>query len=174
MISYPDPGKICVLVNHQQEPFGMGGPTSPGGRGKEFGANSKMRMYRKDSKFDSGAFLAELKIEKLRWGGTDRERTGRVFIIPGYGIARGITAVLDADALDLVTRSGGWVKYKDESEEFVSTGYRFNALMEEELAGNMEPFEPIFKLLEEHYEGIPADSTGNGEDVPDTEDAEGG
>jgi hypothetical protein len=127
-----------------------------------------MKMYRKDSKFEYGAFKAEVRIEKLRWGGTDRERVGSVIVIPGVGVAKGMTAMQDCVDLDLAER-GAWVKVDGKS-----IGYRLTQLIEEELDGNLEPFKVFNELLEEHYEGISTDTAGNGEDVPEPENGEGG
>jgi hypothetical protein len=173
LITHPDPGKIAILVNHKLAPMGPGRSYSPGGRGKGFAANTVINMFRKDNNFNYGAFHAKLNIEKLRWGGTDRERDANIFIIPGVGVAKGMTAVIDAVEFGLAER-GSYVKYKD-GDKMVSCGYRINELVEADMNYQTEPFEPFHKVLEEHFnERVSDDSTGDGQDVHSPEEAEGG
>ena len=84
-------------------------------------------------------------VEKLRYGG--RGRKFKVFIVPGFGIRPNLTAVQDACDLGLATR-GAVVKIGDTSMGYISK------LVEDDLEGRDEKFEPFFDALRKHRESV--------------------
>lgn len=132
--------KAVFIVNHVLSRMGGRGHYSPGGDTKDFAFSSRNWMYRVDSQFPDGCFQAEIKLEKLRWGGTHKDRKGIVFIIPGLGVARGMTAMLDCVRLGLAKR-GNVVKIGSKSMG------RISKLIEHEREGNMNKFNPFFEEL---------------------------
>jgi recombination protein RecA len=133
--------KVVLVVNHVLSVVGGRGHYSPGGDTKNFAFSSRNWMYRVDSQFPDGCFQAEIKLEKLRRGGTHKDRKGIVFIIPGIGVARGMTAMLDCVRLGIAKR-GTTVKIGDKSVGRIST------LIKHEMDGNYNKFKPFFEELE--------------------------
>jgi RecA/RadA recombinase len=153
LMVYHNPPKTALMVNHVF--VGMGstrGHYTPGGRVKGHAANFRLYMWREET-FDDGSFLANVKVEKLRWGGVRRDQQGLVYIIPGLGVSPEMTAIFDAKNLGLVKR-GTHIKYlimKDGKETWKSAGY-LKKLREAAKEGNKKPFKPILKLLEDYKE----------------------
>ena len=143
LMVHNDPPKLGIMVNHILANLSSRGHYTPGGRGKSHASTFRLWMWRKDSKFEYGAFQAEVKTEKLRWGGTSSEHTGIVFIIPGVGISRGFTALLDCVRLGIATR-GSVVKIGDQSHGRIGT------LLKAARDQKDNKFEPFYKALEEY------------------------
>ncbi len=143
-----DEPKVVFIVNHRLAGMSTRGHYTPGGQTKTYDCAARLFMYRYDNDFKDGCFQAEIKVEKLRWGGTHKEKKAQVFIIPNVGVAPGMTAMLDCCRLGLAKR-GAVVKYKaTKSGETVwnSVG-RIGTLIDAEREGNMKKFTPFFKLL---------------------------
>jgi RecA/RadA recombinase len=140
--------KAVFIVNHVLANLSSRGHYTPGGKTKGYAANVRLYMWRNEN-FDDGCFQAKMKVEKLRFGGTNKDRVGQVFIIPGVGVAAGMTAVFDCVNLGLAKRESV-VKYKAEkSGEVVwNSAGRIGTLIEAERKGDMKKFKPFFKLLE--------------------------
>lgn len=138
-----DPPKIGFMVNHILANLSSRGHYTPGGRGKSHASAFRLYMWRKDNKFDYGAFQAEVKTEKLRWGGTSKEHTGIIFIIPGLGISKGFTALLDCVRLGIANR-GSVIKIGDTSMGRIGT------LLKAAKEGNEKKFEPFHEALENY------------------------
>jgi RecA/RadA recombinase len=151
LMVHNDPPKLGIMVNHILANLSSRGHYTPGGRGKSHASTFRLYMWRKDNKFDYGAFQAEVKTEKLRWGGTSSEHAGIVFIIPGVGISRGFTALLDCVRLGIATR-GSVVKIGDQSQGRIGT------LLKAARDRNDKKFEPFYKALE-GYNGGDTDTT---------------
>lgn len=135
--------KAVFIVNHVLSRMGGRGHYSPGGDTKNFAFSSRNWMYRVDSQFPDGCFQAEIKLEKLRWGGTHKDRKGIVFIIPGIGVSVEMTLLLDCVRLGLATR-GTVVKVDGKS-----CG-RIGKLIEHAREGNTSKFNPFRDALDEH------------------------
>ena len=148
-----EPPKLGVMVNHILANLSSRGHYTPGGRGKSHASTFRLYMWRKDNKFDYGAFQAEVKSEKRRWGGTSKEHTGIVFIIPGVGVSRGFTALLDCVRLGLATR-GSVVKIGDKSHGRIGT------LLKAARDQNDKKFEPFYNALEGYSEGESDNTAG--------------
>lgn len=173
MVSYPDPAKIAIMINHKKQTLGgMAGSYTPGGRAKSHAAGVRIDMFRKDNKFEYGAFQAKISVQKLRQGGTDRDREGNVFIIPGVGVAKGMTAVMDCLMLEEAKREA-YVKIKS-GDEMVSSGFRIGQLVKADLEHDEKPFAPFHEILEGYYERASANIAGNGETVSGKGENNGG
>ncbi len=153
LIIIDDP-KVVFLVNHRLAGLSTRGHYTPGGKTKSYASNVRLFMYRYDNDFKDGCFQAEIKVEKLRWGGTHKEKKGQVFIIPGVGVAPGMTAMLDCCRLGLATR-GAVVKYKatKSGETVWNSAGRIGTLIDAEREGNMKKFTPFLKILKEVRDG---------------------
>lgn len=139
--------KIAIAVNHlyeqmQQRP-GQYGPVhyTPGGLAKEYAATARLRVWRAETDFPEGCFLADIACEKLRFGGQSKERRARVFFIPGLGVSPEMTAVFDCFALGIVER-GATVRIGRKS-----FGYLKKDLLRAAISGDKERFAPFFGLL---------------------------
>lgn len=144
----PDP-KIAVYVNHIHSVIGGRGHTTPGGETKKFGATVRLWMFRADSDFEHGAFEAQIRVEKLRWGGHG-DRIASVFIIPGIGIHLGCTAMIDCLRLGLAKREAVVrVKAIIKGEEEWKSAGRINALVQAAVNGDDAKFNPFYRALEE-------------------------
>ena len=145
-----DEPKVVFIVNHRLAGMSTRGHYTPGGQTKTYACNARLFMYRYDNEFQDGCFQAEVKVEKLRWGGTHKEKKAQVFIAPGIGVMPGMTAVLDCCRLGLATR-GATVKYKatKSGEDVWNSAGRIGTLIDAERAGDMKKFTPFLKLLKE-------------------------
>jgi len=85
------------------------------------------------------AYVIRGRVEKLRYGGRGREF--KIVIIPNYGVRPNLTALIDAVDIGIVER-GATVKINGESLGYISK------LVEADLNGADEVFEPIHKALE--------------------------
>ena len=97
-------------------------------------------MWRKDNDFPDGCFQAEMKLEKLRYGGTRRDELAQVFIIPGLGISVGLTAVFDCFRQGLASR-GAIVKLGDKSHG------RIGVLIDAARKSDNDVFQPFVEAL---------------------------
>ena len=165
LIVYHTPPKAVILVNHSLQSFGVGGHYSPGGKTKNFARGVALYMYVNDRQFPYGCWQIEVRVEKLRVGGTYKERIGQVFFIPAFGVAPHMTAVMDCFRLKLANRTGGWVRYK-EGDEWVVVG-RMAELIEAEMEGNTEIFEPFHALLRDYEKQLLEDNDGQEADRGD-------
>jgi hypothetical protein len=93
-----------------QQIIGGRGFTTPGGQTKNYTANIRVWLQRIDNDFPVG-FLAEARVQKLKFGGANPERKGLVFFVPGFGVSKEMTDVFDCVSLGIVER-GATVKLK--------------------------------------------------------------
>ena len=129
------------MINHQLQNLGGYGMNRPGGAGKDYGAGVRVHLAR-EKIFDDGSFLLKGTIKKLRWmgGGTDNEFQ---FVSKvGYGLHRGLSAIIDCKELGLLTMDKGIVKTKE-----VSHG-RFSGFLQN--YDDNEKFRPFYELIEKH------------------------
>lgn len=147
-----DTPKLCIAVNHVLQSLSSRGWYTPGGRGLSHYAGVRLWMWRNET-WDDGTFQSKIKVEKLRWGGKAKDRgEAQVIIIPGHGVAKGMTAVFDCINLGLAQRpKGGYIKYKamKAGEELWNSAGRLTELIDKEKEGDMAKFNPFFKLLKE-------------------------
>ena len=136
--------KLMVYINHTHPNIGGRGFITPGGNTKTYLANTRVwiRVVDSDRPTATGNFLAEAKVQKLKHGGTHAERRGWIYFVPGYGVARGMTAVFDCNKFGLADL-GAVVRLDGESHG------RLRQLIAAELAGEHEVFEPFHAALKE-------------------------
>ena len=134
--------KLMVYINHTHPNIGGRGFITPGGNTKTYLANTRVwiRVVDSDRPTATGNFLAEAKVQKLKHGGTHAERKGWIYFVPGYGVARGMTAVFDCSKFGLADL-GAVVRLDGESHG------RMRQLVAAELNGEHEVFEPFHKAL---------------------------
>lgn len=134
--------KLFIFINHTQPNIGGHGFVTPGGETKTYIANTRIwiRVVDSDRPLGTGNFLAEARIQKLKHGGTHANRKGLIYFIPGYGVARGMTAVFDCDKFGLVDL-GTVVKLNGESHG------RLRQLVDAEMNGEHKVFEPFHAAL---------------------------
>jgi RecA/RadA recombinase len=92
----------AIAINHVHQVIGGRGHITPGGERKGFLAGLRLMLwtdevFRVDEE-DKGSpilgFLVRGQVEKLRFGG--RGRTFSFYIVPGYGVHEGVSAMFDA------------------------------------------------------------------------------
>ncbi|MEK7178159.1 MAG: hypothetical protein AAB721_00670, partial [Patescibacteria group bacterium] len=149
--------KLCFYINHVHPNIGGHGFSTPGGVTKGYVANVRVWLQRIDNDIPdgSGNFLAEARVQKLKHGGTNPERKGLVFFIPGFGISKEMTNVFDCIRLGLAER-GAVIKLskfdiKKGKDEMVSMG-RIGDLVEkaQEPTKHVELFKNFSEALIRH------------------------
>ena len=99
--------KLIFFINHVHPIMGGGkGYDTPGGQTKKYAANIRVWLQRIDNKVPegSGNFLAEARVQKLKVGGTHKDRRGLVYFIPGYGVSKEMTDVFDCVGVGIAKR----------------------------------------------------------------------
>jgi RecA/RadA recombinase len=134
---------VVFFVNHVHPNIGSRGHLTPGGRTLKHAAGYRL-MLRRIEGFDNGASVVEVKAEKKRLGGVTKDR-GRFVIIPGIGVSREMSAIIDCVELGLATR-GNTIKLDGKSFGYISK--LVLAASEEE--PDIEKFEPFFMALENY------------------------
>lgn len=135
--------KIFFLVNHQYAAMGGKGHTTPGGDGMKFAAALRLTVWKAET-FANGAFAMRVKAEKMRYGGIVPKATALIGIVPGMGVSRNMTMLLDAlDAKLLERDSRGFVRIDGKSIG------RIGKLIED--ANKDELFVGIDQLLKEGF-----------------------
>jgi len=103
-----DDPKLVFFINHVHEKIGgrHSGWVTPGGVTKNYAANVRVWLQRIDSKVPEGRgnFLAEARIQKLKFGGTHAGRKGLIYFIPGYGVSTEMTDVFDCVTVGVAKR----------------------------------------------------------------------
>jgi len=90
-----DAPKSVFIINHKLK--GMDGPYSvvtPGGDTIKFGCAVRLNVTRSET-FDDGSFEAEIRVDKMRFGGKNKHRLGRMIVLPGMGISVDMTTAFD-------------------------------------------------------------------------------
>ena len=120
--------KLFIYINHVHPNIGGRGFSTPGGVTKSYTANVRLWLQRiaNDIPEGSGNFLAETRVQKLKFGGANPERKGLVFFIPGFGISKEMTDVFDCIRVGIAER-GATIKLKQYNDkkgkdEMVSMG----------------------------------------------------
>jgi hypothetical protein len=100
--------KLCFYINHVHAKIGgrHSGWITPGGVTKNYAANVRVWLQRIDSKVPEGRgnFLAEARIQKLKFGGTHAGRKGLIYFIPGFGVSKEMTDVFDCVEVGVAKR----------------------------------------------------------------------
>lgn len=137
----------AFIVNHSLPIMGAKGHRTPGGAKINFLSRTAIYLYHKESFSDKktgqlfGSLMAT-KVEKLTYGGKGRE--GLMFMIPGFGVSKEMTAIFDCFVLGLAER-GNTVMINGKSLGYISK------LLDAATKGKYEVFEPFFEQLK-YYE----------------------
>lgn len=132
-----DDPKLCIWINHVYSPIGgrSRGYETPGGWTKKYGASIRVWLQRieNDVPKGTGNFIAEAKVQKLKWGGAKPTSKGLIYFIPGYGVSKEMTDVFDCVNEGLAKREATikLKKFNDKKgeDEWVSMG-RLGQLVE--------------------------------------------
>lgn len=143
--------KTILMINHWYPKLGGYGYDTPGGEAKKYLASVRIKLERKET-FPEMSYVLLGKVVKNRWGYQDR--TFNAFILAGFGLHAGMTALWDCVCLKLIKRGKSGLMYG--SENMGKLGQLAKAAKE----GKNELFTPFFTILE----------TYNGKD--ETEDKE--
>ena len=147
--------KWYFVINHTSPNIGGQGFTTPGGRKTKYLAIVRAWIRRIDSDYPEGTgnFVAEVAIQKLKYGAKGRK--GWVYFIPGYGVSREMTAVLDCIKLE-IAKADNTVKLHvmdgdDKEWKWMSQG-RISTLAEKALEPekHKKTFQPFFDALEKY------------------------
>ncbi len=115
--------KLCFYINHVHPNIGSHGYSTPGGMTKMYASNVRVWLQRIDSKVPegSGNFLAEARVQKLKFGGANPKRKGLVYFIPGFGVSKQMTDVFDCIGQGIAKREATvkLKQYDDKKGDFV-------------------------------------------------------
>lgn len=144
----------AVVVNHVHGIMGGRGHTTKGGERLKFLAGlramiwSSENFYKgEDEKIPLG-FLVRGQMEKLRFGGKGREF--QFYIVPGFGVHEGVSAMFDCLELGLAEKDGqGRVKLDGKS-----LGYIKSDLLTYAAEGKFRKFYPFIDLIQKQYEKV--------------------
>lgn len=155
----------AIAINHVYPSMGGRGHTTPGGERKGFLAGLRLMLwtdevFRVDDE-DKGSpilgFVVRGQVEKLRFGG--RGRTFTFYIVPGYGVHEGVSAMFDAfemtyrmkkTPLDyLKAERGARVKLNGKS-----LGYLKKDLLSYALEGKRRKFYPFQEAMSRFVEDV--------------------
>lgn len=134
--------KNLYVVNHVNAVIGGRGHSTPGGDELKFLAAVRLMIWQDEvitnSKGDAIAFVSKGVVEKLRYGG--KGKNFKFVVIPGYGVSKELTALVDCVDLGLATRKTV-VKVGEESIGYLSK------LVESAQSGYSKTFQPFFDAL---------------------------
>jgi RecA/RadA recombinase len=137
---------ILFVINHKYAIIPGMGSTTAGGNVLKNAAVLRANIWIDESITDSDKNLLASVVtgvtEKLRYGGA--KRRFKFVIVPGVGVSRNLTAVIDCVDLGLATR-GATMKIGE-----TSMG-RISALIEQE--SNDKKFEPFYNELVKYADG---------------------
>ena len=150
-INSEEEDKLFIVVNHMLQDMGGYGKISPGGDTLKFGINARLWIKRADAStpLPSGAFEAEIAVEKLRFGGKNKDRKGRVVILPEVGVSPELTAAFDCMELKLARRQAGtgMVQYLGADGNWVDVDLLKNLIVELLNGKGKEAFQPFYDIL---------------------------
>jgi RecA/RadA recombinase len=139
----------AFVINHAYQVIGGRGHTTAGGVVLGALAGVRIHMWAKETFMSSDdedakplGFLVAGQVEKLRFGG--KGRTFQFYIVPGYGVHPGVTAMMDCFTYGFAER-GSRVKMDDKSY-----GYLKADLLTYAAEGKTRKFTPFVDKLE-HY-----------------------
>ncbi len=148
-LAIKDRPSSAFIINHVHGIMGGKGHTTAGGETLKYHATVRMMLWtdtiwRESSESDSPVlgFQVGGQVEKLRFGG--RGDKFKFFIIPGYGIHIGASAMFDCFDLELADQ---WNTVKIGTK---SLGYIRKDLLTYAADGKHRKFDPFLELLEKH------------------------
>jgi len=148
--------KTILMINHWVPKLGGYGYDTPGGEAKKYITSIRIKLQRKET-FPDMSYALVGTVVKNRWGYADRQF--HVFMLAGYGLHAGMTALWDCVMLKLVKRTKVGITLDKENLGKLGSFAKAAKL------GQSEVFEPFYKLLEgQHGKDDTEDTDGNGVD----------
>jgi len=132
--------KTIIAINHWRPTMSGRGWESPGGIVKNYLLTVRILLKRVEE-FPDGSYILQGKAEKNRWGYSDR--LFFVFMLAGYGLHAGLSAVWDCVILKVAKYENGTIKIGTQSYGRLST------LVKSAKAG-----EDIFKPFKDELEKL--------------------
>jgi hypothetical protein len=140
---------IGIVINHVHSVIGGRGHVTAGGEALKYLAASRVMIWPTERFTETNehgeepiGFLVSGKLEKLRYGGPGREF--QYYIVPGYGVHEGASAMFDCFSLGLAKRDTT-VKLDGKS-----MGYLKKDLLLYAHEGKQRKFEPFVEALKAH------------------------
>lgn len=149
-----DSPSLCIVINHVHSIIGGRGHVTAGGENLKYLAASRVMIWNNETitaEEDAGSefpigFLVSGKLEKLRYGGRGREFS--YYIVPGYGVHEGASAMFDCFNLGLAER-GATVKIDGKS-----LGYLKKDLLSYAYEGKQRKFDPFKEELQKYEDSM--------------------
>lgn len=144
---------LAIVINHVHSIIGGRGHVTAGGESLKYLAASRVMIWPSErftqgddgSEFPIG-FLVSGKLEKLRYGGPGREF--QYYIVPGYGVHVGATAMFDCFNLGIAKRDTT-VKLDGKS-----MGYLKKDFLDYAHEGKDRKFDPFIEALKIHEDSM--------------------
>jgi recombination protein RecA len=156
---------LSIVINHVLPVLGGRGHTTAGGEALKFLATMRIMIWSRETFTFSEddprpiGFLVDGKVEKLRFGG--KGRSFQYYIVPGYGVHTGASAMFDCFELGLAER-GATVKLDGKS-----LGYLKKDLLSYAEEGKHRKFEPFREAIQQYEETIRLQEVVQEEEVVD-------
>lgn len=142
---------FALAINHVHSNLGYPGQSTPGGQTPKYLSANRVKV-RRDTTYPDGSFTIEGTVVKNRFG--VEKRIFWVFVLGGYGVHKGMSAVIDCQKLGLVKKPKG-----ARSWAWVDTGEKVPTdatLVKAARAGETEVFLPFYAALQKS--GVVAES----------------
>jgi hypothetical protein len=110
--------KTILAINHWRPTMSGRGWESPGGIVKNYLLTVRILLKRVEE-FPDGSYILQGKVEKNRWGYSDR--IFHVFMLAGHGLHKGLSSVWDCIVLKLAILKNGVVYIDTQSYGRLST-----------------------------------------------------
>lgn len=145
LLGHLDRGKpfFAIAINHVHPNLGTVGTTTPGGNTPKYLSANRVRVKR-DHTYPDGSFTIEGTVIKNRFG--VEKRVFWVFVLGGYGVHKGMSALIDCQKIGLLKKPKGgktW-GWADTGEKVPTDG----ALVKAAKAGETEVFEQFHQALQ--------------------------
>lgn len=145
---YIPPYATVFLINHLQPAYSGYGTVRPGGTGKDYGAGVRVHLKREEE-FADGSLLITGTIKKLRWSGGGMDNTFQFVSKVGYGMHKGLSAIMDLKKMKVLKFYKGVMSAGD-----VKMPHKFSYYLRTE---DEADFEPFYALLGEHKTDRPSE-----------------
>jgi RecA/RadA recombinase len=141
----------AFVINHVHQIIGGRGHTTAGGETLKYMAAVRLMIWTEEVIKDTQeeqtlGFVAGGTVEKLRFGG--RGKSFKYYIVPGFGVHQGASAMFDCFAYGLAER-GSTVKIDGKS-----LGYLKKDLLEYAAQGKSRKFEPFMEIIADYEDEL--------------------
>lgn len=165
----------AIALNHVHQAIGGRGHTTPGGERKGFLSGVRLMIWKGEAFYEDDndpaspplGFLVKGQVEKLRFGGPGRRF--QYYIVPGFGVHTGVTAMFDAFERGLAER-GARVKLDGKNLGFLKKDLLSYAA--EGKRRKFYPFEDVMLRYAEDVERGRVNVEEGGADVSDDQAGE--